>query len=306
MPSTPSASVPSTKPLWTDDLAFDPAPAPAGGKGLSGVNARRDALRRIINAIGGITVMGPKTGIRWRGQGDIRWRVESAATRKGIVGAALARHETEMIESSRRVGMDNAQRLGDWEILARLRHNGAATRLIDITTDPFVALFMLCDPVVQEDTDTVDGLLVAVSRTALTVIDRPWVDGSYQSMLGKSQRAALVYSTPPIDPRIAAQRGEFMLSSDPLPASQAPHCELFPLAIPRDWSKRKLAKICGSSPLANQPGQPLKLFPSMLGIRIPCEVKPLIRSTLEAHFGYTREQIYPDWAGMGDSFKTLH
>jgi hypothetical protein len=300
--SAAAGTITTAAALWTDDLVFDPAPAGTSVRGMAGENARRDAFRRIVNAIGGITVMGPRTGIRWRGQGDIDWRVTSAATRKAITGTALQKHESEMIAAARRVGMDNAQHLGDWEILARLRHNGAATRLIDITTDPFVALFMLCDPVVQDDTDARDGLLLAVNRTSLITIDRPWVDGSYERMLTRPERAALVYATPPIDPRIAAQRGEFMLSTDPLPEAQAPHCELFPINKPRDWSKRKLAKIFSDARLSDQPGRPLQLFPSMLGIRIPCEVKPLIRSVLDANFGYTREAIYPDWAGMGQDY----
>lgn len=199
--------------------------------------------------------------------------------------------------------MDNAQHLGDWEILARYRHNGAATRLIDITTDPFVALFMLCDPVAQPDQMNRDGLLLAVNRQALKEISQPWENGSYERMVQNSSQAALVYATPPIDPRIAAQRGEFMLGSDPLPESAAPHCELFALSKPKGWTKNSLEKMLGAAQLTGQRGRPQTRLPNLLGIVIPAEVKRMLVDMLARHFGFTRESIYPDWAGLAAKFQ---
>ena len=65
--------------------------------------------------------------------------------RLGMTAEEIAKQERLMLRQAREVGADNAQHLGDWEILARLRHHGAATRLIDFTTDPLVALWFLCE-----------------------------------------------------------------------------------------------------------------------------------------------------------------
>lgn len=283
--------------LWNEDLIFDPV-----GRRLGLIKARQDTCRAIINAIGGVSVLGPKQGVRWRGQADITWRLNSGATRAGLSGPDLEEHERRMIDTARRIGINNAQHAGDWEILARYRHNGAATRLIDITTDPFVALFMLCDAVAEPSTDQVDGVLIAVSRDSLTPVNKPWVVGSYQQMLEKEPSKAMVITTPPIDPRIAAQRGEFMFSTSPLSESEAPECELFPVVRPPQWTKNKLKKAMGAEQLQAQKGRPQDSYPNLMGIRIPKEVKPMLRNMLEAHFGFTRETIYPDWAGLAEGF----
>lgn len=282
---------------WSDDLVFDPA-APK----VTTMRGRQDTCRSIINAIGGVSVLGPEGGVRWRGQANIEWRLTSGATRAGITGVRLEEHERKMIDTARRIGVTDAQHAGDWEILARYRHNGAATRLIDITTDPFVALFMLCDDVAEKGTDDVDGVLIAVSRESLTPVNKPWVDGSYQEMLGKEPRAAMVITTPPIDPRIAAQRGEFMFSTSPLTEDEAPECELFPVRRPPAWTRKKLERAMGNEQLVSQKGPRQRAYPNLMGIRVPREVKSTLRSMLKAHFGFIRETIYPDWAGLSEGF----
>lgn len=282
---------------WSDDLIFVPAAART-----TTLRGQQDTCRSIINAIGGVSVLGPEKGVRWRGQANIAWRLESGATRAGIVGDSLNEHELNMIDTARRIGVADAQHAGDWEILARYRHNGAATRLIDITTDPFVALFMLCDDVAEIGTDEVDGVLIAVRRDALSPVSKPWVDGSYQAMLGRKSRASMVITTPPIDPRIAAQRGEFMFSTSPLTETEAPECELFAVRRPQASHRGKLETAMGNEQLTSKRGQPQRAYPNLMGIRIPREVKSMLRSMLEAHFGFTRETIYPDWAGLSEGF----
>ncbi|MFE7606558.1 FRG domain-containing protein [Brachybacterium paraconglomeratum] len=300
--------------VWPTSLVFDPTSAlgrnGANGKGaekevnLAQVNARLDTCRAIINAIGGVTVRGPDGGVRWRGQGSLGHRVESSATRKSYSGTGLIEHERRMLETARRLGMDNAQHLGDWEILARLRHSGAANRLIDVTTDPFVALYMLCDPTEHRSSTEQDGALVAIAMASLIQIKRPWDAKSYDEMIDKENRAALLFSTPPIDPRIAAQRGAFVLSSDPVPASEDGTNELFKINIPASWDRNSMSTMCGDKLIIGKRGRRQKRFPEMFAIRIPWQVKPTLMEILEKSFGYTRESIYPDWSGLAQSFST--
>lgn len=291
--------------IWPAEHLFNPLStlsAAPGDVDLTQVNAKLDTCRAIINAIGGVTVRGPREGVRWRGQGSLRHRVASTATRKSHTGQGLIDHELEMLGTARRLGMDNAQHLGDWEILARLRHSGAANRLIDVTTDPFVALYMLCDPTEHPGSVNVDGALVAISMETLTPIKQPWQSGSYKKMVEKSDRAALLFSTPPIDPRIAAQRGAFVLSTDPIPESEEKTNELMRISKPSSWSNDSLHTMCGNDLRIGERGRRQSRFPNIFAIRIPWQVKVTLLEMLEKNFGYTRESIYPDWAGLAQSF----
>lgn len=292
--------------IWPRWLAFDPRPA-TSTQALR-ANEKRDTARAIMNAIGGVTVIGPQTGVRWRGQADVSWRLDSLATRRSnavdrlLLAKEIEQREAEMIHKARQIGMDGAQHLGDWEILARLRHNGAITRLIDITTDPFIALFMLCDPSAQPEGAPVDGILLAIQRAALEPISKPWATGAYARMISNTAEAALVYNTSPIDARIAAQRGEFALRTHPLTSDESPECELFEISKPSSWSEKNLQTLMGDTKLSEKRGRPLAKFPSVVGILVPADVKPVILELLASHFGFTRETVYPDFAGLAEYY----
>src|SRR5689334_15203904 len=92
-----------------------------------------DAARQVLAAMNGIALLVPK-GVVWRGQADAHWRLESKASRLGFSATDVAVHEQAMLMKARELGVEGAQHLGDWEILARLRHHGATTRLIDCTS----------------------------------------------------------------------------------------------------------------------------------------------------------------------------
>ena len=96
-----------------------------------------------------------------------------------------------------------------------------------------------------------------------------------------------------------------MFSTSPRPESEAPECELFPVIRPPQWTKGKLRKAMGAEQLQAQKGRPQNSYPNLMGIRIPKEVKPMLRDMLEVHFGFTRETIYPDWAGLAQGFTLM-
>ena len=268
------------------------------------VNSLRDGAREVLAAINGIALVGPEGGVVWRGHANIGWRLESKASRLGLDAEEVAERERLMLVEARRIGMDDAQRMGDWEILARLRHNGAVTRLIDCTSDPFIALWFLCDddsPGAQE----ADGVLLAMQRLRFTSIDTPYERGNYERMLEKTP-AMLIYSTPPIDPRIAAQRGLFVLHSHPLSPGESPASELGLVEPPskswRDTHRDKLSKLCGSGGVSSERGRPLRVFPEMIGVVVPARVKPILLQMLQTNFGFSRSSIFPDFAGLGEVY----
>ncbi len=264
--------------------------------------------RQVLAAVNGISLLGPKEGVVWRGQADARWRLQSKASRLKFSADDVARHEAQMLEEARRIGIDDAQHMGDWEILARLRHHGAATRLIDCTTDPFIALWFLCDDDEADDEGNLrdrDGLLLALQRNQFSPIARPYASDTYAAMLDKDP-APLIYSTPPIDPRIAAQRGVFVLHSHPLDITESPESELGAVDAPtKAWTEdyaKHLEHLCGTGETAAKRGRPRAKFPGALGVVVPPAVKPVLLEMLGLNFGFSRSTIFPDFAGIAQVY----
>jgi len=212
-----------------------------------------------------------------------------------------------VLREARVIGADNAQHLGDWEILARLRHHGAATRLIDFTTDPMVALWFLCEDesssagggTVREQ----PGVLLAMQRDVLGTVNRPYMRNYEQAL--KRPTANLLYKTPPIDPRIAAQRGLFAFNTSPLNAASCKESELG-LPLPstgwrRDYEDR-LARVCDTGKWAKRQGRPIEVFPDVVGIEVPELVKPTLLEVLGTSYGFTHASMFPDFAGMGQAY----
>jgi hypothetical protein len=86
----------------------------------------------------------------WRGQASIDWMLDPSLVRRyrrraepgnapQISEAGLRSLERELIERARAAGL--AGNLCELELLARLQHHGAATRLLDCSRNAFVALW---------------------------------------------------------------------------------------------------------------------------------------------------------------------
>jgi len=90
----------------------------------------------------------------YRGQGNAKWRVESAAYRRLKKSDGnppdwerfLSYHREQILEPARMngYGFKDGKELSDLELLAELQHYGAATCLIDFTRDFLVALWFAC------------------------------------------------------------------------------------------------------------------------------------------------------------------
>jgi hypothetical protein len=258
-----------------------------------GENQLRDVLRELLAAISGLCLFGPKDGLVWRGQSDASWALRSSVTRSGRWGDDIRAYEVDLIERTRRVGADGAQHLADWEILARLRHHGAATRLIDVTADPYVALWFASDVAKPSD-----GLVLAVSRSRLATLDKPWT-ARYDAYVKPSDGVSYLYQVAALDPRISAQRGLFLFSSAPRDGFAAELDDL--TSPPRRWNASKLQKICGESTHAGRRGRPVESFPKIMAVRVPALVKGAVRKFLERSFGYTTDSLFPDFPGLGEA-----
>lgn len=294
--------------LWPAWMRYTTPLAATDGFSTAGIKTHLDAAGEVMTAVAGITLRGPAEGVVWRGQADESWRLVSKAGRHGMAAAAIRAHEEALIKKARKLGVDDAQRMGDWEILARLRHHGAVTRLIDCTTDPFVALWFLCDDDSKNEDGVsvrdLDGVLLALRRAQFNEIDHPYKAGTYSAAFdGSHEESQMLYSTPPIDARIAAQRGVFVFHSDPQLDSQWPESELGSLTPPSArWQttpQKYLDALCGPSTLTDRRGRRTTQFPTIIAVTVKAELKPIILDMLEHNFGFTRDSMFPDFAGLG-------
>lgn len=77
----------------------------------------------------------------WRGQSNIEWPVHSSAYRrlaireKQVTEKAIQAYEKRLLQEASHKGYRfvDGKLLSDLELLARLQHHGAATRLVDFT-----------------------------------------------------------------------------------------------------------------------------------------------------------------------------
>ncbi len=114
----------------------------------------------------------------YRGQAKAAWRVDCSAARRlapGAKGEALGRvtHSlaayTEILLNGARRHVGNCPELppgsSELEILAQLQHQGAATGLIDFTTEALVALWFACNEHLEED-----GAVYILPRSEVQVV----------------------------------------------------------------------------------------------------------------------------------------
>jgi len=158
----------------------------------------------------------------WRGQSNINWKVNHAAYRlleKEVSSPSedlIADYEIDLLRKSTERGFRNyhGKVLNDLELLARLQHHGAATRLMDFSRNMLVALWFAV-----KDNPNEHGLLIGVNSGG-TMDSNMQLDGhskgisSYTDILQLLSSKQSNYSWRPtnISNRIAAQYSQFLFS----------------------------------------------------------------------------------------------
>lgn len=51
--------------------------------------------------------------------------------------------------------------------------------------------------------------------------------------------------------------------------------------------------------IANERGRRQTVFPDIIAITVKEQVKPILLAMLQRNFGFTRDTMFPDFAGMG-------
>jgi len=243
----------------------------------------------------------------FRGHADSRWGLSSTLYRTvtsagGAYDERLLRQaERAIVKQMRSEGL--GRNLTDGEMLIVLQHHAIPTRLIDTTESPRVALHFAC-----AGQEGVDGRLFVLAQrqaadgefpsTALKDSQLlPWgvkrPRGSFA--LSRWQEAVVCVDDDPLDPRMKAQQGRFLvgglirrLAGDGisvggknLSATDLRHLTTLRILFPLPGAK----KHAGTK------------WPALgWTVRIPAEWKPEIRDRL-ASDGVTDDHLFPDFDG---------
>lgn len=127
-------------------------------------------------------------------------------------------YELELLSKARHkgYGYEEGRRLADFEVLAKLQHHGAATRLIDFSRNVLVALWFTCHSERGKD-----GLLFGIHSDFIEGQEGEAEERTYDQIFvdGMSIKGATTWEPPAVTKRIAAQSAQFMysvVSDDPM------------------------------------------------------------------------------------------
>lgn len=240
---------------------------------------------------------GPVLGSRyvWRGQGCREWGLHSNLARKfrclnGRHGSEddLQTMEELIWQEALEWDLDwhpGGGRLSYLELLAKLQHHAAPTRLIDVTDSPHVALWFA---VQSREHSAHDARVFAVDvsqcvpmpRRSVSKPDWPWSAG--MTTLGAAPFT--VWRPPPLDPRIDRQLGAFLVGPVPERDDEREHKSL-------SLTFADLDHVLSDRVRKGQP-------PAHVIIRIPHEAKAGIAKLLERLHGLSAARLFPDAAGF--------
>lgn len=214
----------------------------------------------------------------WRGQSNIAWKLDSSIARKAIRNnevftlrqnnfSSIDFWEKCMIEKAKQSLYHydiNGRQLGDIELLAKLQHMGASTRLLDFSKSILIALWF-CASENQHET----GLIIGIHTNIIAGQGERYFEFTdsydvFTKRINNSEDIWLV-DAPPVVSRIAAQNSVFL-------CSKCINSDHGTFILPEEKYITKLA--------------------------ISPELKKESLKMLSAHFNITPYTIYPDVEGF--------
>jgi FRG domain len=255
----------------------------------------------LLAKVARITTWSTECRFVWRGHPDPDWKLHSALFHRIEHGDGAAPDEqrlrdfeSDLLARASRHEFGGPPETPELQRMAILQHHGTATRLLDVTTDPMIALWFAC---AGEAHTSKQGVLFAIEvsfavhlewdhgRTVAEVIDG----------LGDEQLA--VFWPRPVDARIQVQRGAFVLG--PVPSEPETRAATsLPLRVQAPARAHRREEIARRQAVFGARGRGRPVIPSILAVRIPRHTKRRLLRILERSYGYTEETIYPDIDGF--------
>jgi FRG domain len=216
----------------------------------------------------------------WRGQASIDWGVDPSLVRrfrrqnKDQLGSALDEPSIRAVEkalveraSAAGVGGD----LGELELLARLQHHGAATRLLDCSRNAFVALWFACrwEP-------GRDGVLIGFELGENAVnLSTEMLQHGIDDLLAMASGRLLWWQPRSLSPRISAQQAVFVFGE----------------VVDEPWGSIRLGK--GAVSLGD-----IGAVPGAALIFVSAKLKAALNGIWGPLLGFSEESLFPDFDGF--------
>lgn len=280
-----------------------------------------DSVRQLLRALSALQQKNSGLGLVWRGQRNAAWAVDSSLTR-ALRDAKYQLDEDRLIavEKFQLTAADRwgiARPDGDLAFFAELQHQGAPTRLIDVSLDPEIGVWFAVSPS-RDKHDDEDGRLIAWGRSPAPRRNRPaipqgfllppgneafwhsWADpGVRRENEWGTGRSVPAWQPPALNRRMRAQRAAFLFDSEPLIDKDV--LTMFEESLGESWRAKEIAQstrvlgIPSRHDLKAKPN-PNEIVP-MFSIRIAARAKPEILDYLDTK-GLSENTIYPDKAGF--------
>jgi hypothetical protein len=228
-----------------------------------------------------VNSLGSPTGWIWRGQSK-RWPLHSSAYRRfkkghlplgkqGVVmhvnEHVMQAYERRLLADARQAGLNHVEGrvLNAPELIVRLQHHGAATRLLDFTRNVLTALWFASSENL-EDEGVVVGVHPALGEFDPTRVEwRPERWWNFTSELDQRDDGPRVIRPSKVSPRIAAQQGVLAISK-----------------------------------IVDEETGSFELHPKMsIAISVSPGLKQRLDGVWERFFGYSISQMFPDVDGFG-------
>ena len=153
----------------------------------------------------------------WRGQGNIKWPIHSSAYRRmkrtsnKVTEIGMQFYEQRLLKQASHQGYrnENGRVLSDFELLAKLQHHGAATRLIDCSRNILMALWFACYSEPREI-----GLLIGIHSDYIGGDELALEEDNYKGVLKEIEDLdhPVIWQPPVVTKRIASQSAQFIYS----------------------------------------------------------------------------------------------
>ena len=149
----------------------------------------------------------------WRGQGNIEWPIHSSAFRriKPSSEKDMIRYEERLLEQATHKGyrFHNGIELSDMDLLARLQHHGAATRLVDTSRNALVALWFCCSDEINKT-----GTLIGVHSHHLGGYEGESETELYSEVMKDLNEIShpVTWEPPALSNRVTSQNSQFLYS----------------------------------------------------------------------------------------------